>query len=77
MAAAPSSPSPVPPRDQVAYKVLGDEKHGRILCLADVRGRLSTFNELAKEVGAVAIIHTGDFGFFGNTSPRVPACLTV
>lgn len=41
------------------------EKQGRILCLADVRGRLSTLNELAHDAGAVAIIHTGDFGFFG------------
>lgn len=67
MTALPSSTSPNPLRENVNYKVLGDDRHGRILCLADVRGRLSTFNELAQETGAVAVIHTGDFGFFGTS----------
>lgn len=63
--ALPSSTLPASLRENVKYTVLGDDKHGRVLCLADVRGRLSTFNELAQETGAVAVIHTGDFGFFG------------
>lgn len=66
MAAHPSSTSPKVQHDNISYKVLGDDTQGRILCLADVRGRLSTLNELALETGAVAIIHTGDFGFFGT-----------
>lgn len=45
-----------------------DSQHGRILCIADIRGRLSALNDLAREVNAVAIIHTGDFGFFGMFS---------
>jgi len=54
------------PRHQVntQTKVL-DTTHGRILCIADIRGRLSALNDLAREVNAKAIIHTGDFGFFG------------
>jgi hypothetical protein len=46
-------------------KVL-DTQHGRILCVADVRGKISSLNELAREANAQAIIHTGDFGFFGK-----------
>lgn len=42
-----------------------DTAHGRILCVADIRGRLSALNDLARESNAKAIIHTGDFGFFG------------
>jgi len=42
-----------------------DTAHGRILCIADIRGRLSALNDLAREANAKAIIHTGDFGFFG------------
>ena len=45
-------------------KVL-DTHAGRILCIADIRGRLSILNSLAKEHNAKAIIHTGDFGFYG------------
>lgn len=41
---------------------------GRILCVADVRGALSTLNSLAAEHAAVAIIHTGDFGFYEPSS---------
>ncbi|KAH6915455.1 Ser/Thr protein phosphatase [Coprinopsis sp. MPI-PUGE-AT-0042] len=48
-------------------KVL-DTNHGRILCIADIRGRLSALNDLAREANAKAIIHTGDFGFFESTS---------
>jgi len=42
-----------------------DTHNGRILCIADIRGRLSALNDLAREVNAKAILHTGDFGFFG------------
>ncbi|KAI6004287.1 hypothetical protein EDD15DRAFT_2223669 [Pisolithus albus] len=45
-----------------------DAVHGRILCLADIRGHLSTLNDLARETNAKAIIHTGDFGFFESQS---------
>ncbi|KAF8351095.1 Ser/Thr protein phosphatase, partial [Amanita rubescens] len=45
-----------------------DTIHGRILCIADIRGRLSALNELAREAHANAIIHTGDFGFFESNS---------
>jgi len=67
MATHSSSCSPPPLHEAPNHKVLEVEEHGRILCLADVRGRLSTLNELAQDTGAVAIIHTGDFGFFGIT----------
>jgi hypothetical protein len=67
MATHSSSSSPAPQHDTAPHKLLEVEQHGRILCLADVRGRLSTLNELAQDAGAVAIIHTGDFGFFGIT----------
>lgn len=43
-----------------------DSAAGRILCIADVRGKLSSLNQLARDARAVAIIHTGDFGFFGE-----------
>ncbi|TFY50474.1 hypothetical protein EVG20_g11496, partial [Dentipellis fragilis] len=41
---------------------------GRILCIADIRGRLSALNDLAREANAKAIIHTGDFGIFDASS---------
>ncbi|GJJ07801.1 hypothetical protein Clacol_002006 [Clathrus columnatus] len=41
---------------------------GRILCIADVRGRINTINELVEEAKADVVIHTGDFGFFENSS---------
>ncbi|KAJ5123838.1 uncharacterized protein N7515_007663 [Penicillium bovifimosum] len=40
----------------------------RILCIADVRGNLKSLNELAKQARADHIIHTGDFGFYDDTS---------
>ncbi|KAF9268380.1 hypothetical protein L218DRAFT_893393 [Marasmius fiardii PR-910] len=45
-----------------------DSEHGRILCIADIRGHLSILNDLARDANAVAIIHTGDFGFFESSS---------
>ncbi|GAA5894905.1 hypothetical protein JCM6882_008238 [Rhodosporidiobolus microsporus] len=41
---------------------------GRVLCVADVRGAISTLNQLAAEHSAVAIIHSGDFGFYEPSS---------
>ncbi|KAF7294097.1 Ser/Thr protein phosphatase [Mycena kentingensis (nom. inval.)] len=41
---------------------------GRILCIADIRGRVSALNQLARDANADAIIHTGDFGFLDATS---------
>ncbi|GAA5892899.1 uncharacterized protein JCM6883_007507 [Sporobolomyces salmoneus] len=43
-------------------------KQGRILCVADVRGAFSTLNALAAEHNAIAIIHSGDFGFYEPSS---------
>ncbi|KAJ5805320.1 hypothetical protein N7474_011207 [Penicillium riverlandense] len=40
----------------------------RILCIADVRGNLKSLNELARQARADHIIHTGDFGFYDDTS---------
>ncbi|KAF8524794.1 hypothetical protein BDD12DRAFT_904538 [Trichophaea hybrida] len=45
------------------------EKSGvRVLCIADVRGHLRTLNELAKKANADYILHTGDFGFYDESS---------
>jgi hypothetical protein len=72
-AAAASGPTkPAGPSVNTAVIQL-DEGHGRILCVADVRGKLSTLNDLAREHGAHAILHTGDFGFFGK---RLCPCTT-
>ncbi|KAJ9132181.1 Ser thr protein phosphatase [Pleurostoma richardsiae] len=40
----------------------------RVLCIADVRGNLRSLNDLAKQANANYIIHTGDFGFYDDTS---------
>ncbi|KAL5611701.1 hypothetical protein BROUX41_000723 [Berkeleyomyces rouxiae] len=40
----------------------------RILCIADVRGNLRSLNALAKQARADHIIHSGDFGFYDDTS---------
>ncbi|KAM0788692.1 hypothetical protein ACM66B_002789 [Microbotryomycetes sp. NB124-2] len=40
----------------------------RILCVADIRGSISSLNALAAEHSASAIIHTGDFGFYEKSS---------
>ncbi|CAK1354754.1 unnamed protein product [Cercospora beticola] len=42
--------------------------HARVLCIADVRGNLRQLNELAHNAKADYIIHTGDFGFYDDTS---------
>jgi hypothetical protein len=71
---------PRPPVQQVntQTKVL-DTVHGRILCIADIRGRLSHLNDLARDVNAKAVVHTGDFGFFGvfSCSYRPPTFFHV
>ena len=40
----------------------------RILCVADVRGQLSSLNQLARQHDATHILHTGDFGFYERSS---------
>ncbi|KAH8601485.1 hypothetical protein B0O99DRAFT_589522 [Bisporella sp. PMI_857] len=40
----------------------------RVLCVADVRGNLRSLNDLAKQAKADHIIHTGDFGFYDDSS---------
>lgn len=61
-----ASPNPRPTQHQVNTKTqVFDTTHGRLLCIADIRGRVTTLNDLAREANASAIIHTGDFGFFG------------
>ncbi|PSR77057.1 hypothetical protein PHLCEN_2v8090 [Hermanssonia centrifuga] len=63
------SPHPNPPPHQVNTQTkVFDTAHGRLLCIADIRGRLSGLNDLAREANACAIIHTGDFGFFEASS---------
>lgn len=45
------------------------EKNGcRILAVADIRGELSLFNELAQQHSADIIVHTGNFGFLDEGS---------
>lgn len=68
-------PSPRPYQVNTQTKLI-DTVHGRILCIADVRGRLSSLNDLAREANAKAIIHTGDFGFFGLSDFFFPSLLT-
>jgi hypothetical protein len=68
--ASASTRPPISPHTRQGYQVntqtkVLDTNHGRILCIADIRGRLSALNDLAREANAKAIIHTGDFGFFG------------
>jgi len=64
--------SPLPAVRQVNTQThILDTVHGRILCIADIRGRLSALNDLAREANAKAIIHTGDFGFFGASIPPI------
>lgn len=65
------SPNPAPPHQVNTQTKVFDTAHGRLLCIADIRGRLSALNDLAREANAVAVIHTGDFGFFGECQ----ACL--
>lgn len=40
----------------------------RFLLLSDTHGRLGIVNQLARAVGADAVIHAGDFGFYDEAS---------
>jgi hypothetical protein len=40
----------------------------RFLLISDTRGELAIIDELAAEVGAEAVVHAEDFGFFGEGS---------
>ncbi|KAJ3532023.1 hypothetical protein NM688_g7487 [Phlebia brevispora] len=62
------SPHPAPPHQVNTQTKVFDTMHGRLLCIADIRGRLFALNDLAREANACAIIHTGDFGFFEASS---------
>jgi hypothetical protein len=62
------SPNPRPVYQVNTQTNVLDTVHGRILCIADIRGRLSALNDLARDANAKAIIHTGDFGLFGERS---------
>lgn len=42
---------------------------GRILCVSDIRGDYHHLNRMIHETKAVAVIHTGDFGFLDGGSP--------
>lgn len=48
---------------------LSPGKAGRVLCVADIRGDFKKLNEMVREAGAVAVVHTGDFGFLDGASP--------
>ncbi|TBU27712.1 hypothetical protein BD309DRAFT_907622 [Dichomitus squalens] len=63
-----TSPNPKPQHQVNTQTKVFDTAHGRLLCIADIRGRLSALNDLAREANASAIIHTGDFGFFEASS---------
>lgn len=59
----PAGVAGLPPNNKII------EKAGvRVLCIADVRGHLRTLNELAKKANADYILHTGDFGFYDDSS---------
>lgn len=64
------SPLPTQPAQVNTQTKVFDTVHGRLLCIADIRGRLSALNDLARDANACAIIHTGDFGFFGASLPH-------
>ncbi|PCH41644.1 hypothetical protein WOLCODRAFT_137517 [Wolfiporia cocos MD-104 SS10] len=63
-----ASPKPRPQYQVNTQTKVFDTTHGRLLCVADIRGRLSALNDLAREANASAIVHTGDFGFFEASS---------
>ncbi|KAF5364303.1 hypothetical protein D9756_000914 [Leucocoprinus leucothites] len=52
----------------MSANIVLDAGHARVLCIADIRGKLSSLNDLARQENAAAIIHTGDFGFFDANS---------
>ncbi|GAA5889882.1 hypothetical protein JCM8208_001158 [Rhodotorula glutinis] len=65
----PTSSSSPPTTDTMTSRLdVINSAAGRILCVADIRGAISNLNALAAEHSAVAIIHSGDFGFFESSS---------
>ncbi|KAF8490950.1 hypothetical protein F5888DRAFT_1637849 [Russula emetica] len=60
-------PSPRPHQVNTQTKLI-DTVHGRILCVADIRGHFSSLNDLVRDENAKAVIHTGDFGLFEASS---------
>ncbi|WAR62911.1 hypothetical protein PtB15_15B500 [Puccinia triticina] len=65
----PKAPAPVTPDNGLSNRIdVLDSDHGRILCIADLRGAISQINQLAKQFNAVAVIHSGDFGFYETSS---------
>lgn len=70
-AASSQRPHPAPPRASMnpLDRVI-ETGSGRILCIADIRGDFKRLNQLVAETGAVAVIHTGDFGFLDGNSPE-------
>lgn len=40
----------------------------RFLLISDTHGKLGIIDELARDVGADAVIHAGDFGFYDTES---------
>ncbi|ETS59778.1 ser thr protein phosphatase [Moesziomyces aphidis] len=63
-----SAPGSKPPLAAAEPPYVIDGPGGRIACVADVRGNLSLFNQIAADTNAQAIIHTGDFGFYDHAS---------
>ncbi|ORY91733.1 hypothetical protein BCR35DRAFT_260887 [Leucosporidium creatinivorum] len=66
--AAPSSPLAQPVDSHSNRVDVINSAGGRILCVSDIRGAISTLNTLAAEHNAIAIIHSGDFGFYEPSS---------
>ncbi|GHJ88725.1 hypothetical protein NliqN6_5127 [Naganishia liquefaciens] len=72
MSTAASSQRPLAVSSQASMNPLDrviETGSGRILCIADIRGDFKRLNQLVAETGAVAVIHTGDFGFLDGNSP--------
>ncbi|KAI5778090.1 hypothetical protein EDC01DRAFT_758522 [Geopyxis carbonaria] len=61
-------PQPVGAAGLPPSKAVVEKSGVRVLCIADVRGHLRTLNELAKKANADYILHTGDFGFYDDSS---------
>lgn len=52
--------------DCTALSALRQGGSCKILLISDCKGHWSVIDELADQVGADIVVHTGDFGFFGN-----------
>lgn len=79
MSRSASRPGTTPhPRPSVNTQTkIFDSTAGRILCIADIRGHISIINELAQEAKVDAVIHTGDFGFFGMLLSAISLCVLM